>query len=454
MKLVKTLKAASAGVALLALAGCQEGDRQLSHNNKHYTPISPAMMATLSEKGVSARAPMLIRAYKKESELEVWKQNASGQYVLVKTFPMCRWSGQLGPKVREGDRQVPEGFYNITPGAMNPNSSFYLSFNVGYPNAYDKAHGRSGALIMVHGACSSMGCFSMTDQQIADIYALARESFSGGQASIQMQSYPFRFSPDNLAKYRADPNMPFWKMLKEGSDSFEVSKRETRVSVCDRKYVFNKSDAACRPDAASPIVQAVAAKAHTDEVQVAALVSSTPAVRRMYSDGDQHPSFRHRYAGDSVSQPGALAAGATEVAVADVPRAAPVATVAKASPRTTTVAAASPRSVGGPGPAEASAPQTAQAFSPAQQPKEQPSFFRKWIGGEEPQQPAAATAEAPKTPAATSASPAKAKADAAKAKQSKVRPKAPEKTASAADIALPPDASALKGFVATITGWR
>ena len=302
MTFANTLKAAAAVAALLALGGCQ-GERQLSQNNKHNVPMSAEMHASLSEKGVSARAPMLIRAYKKESELEVWKQNASGQYVLVKTFPMCRWSGQLGPKVREGDRQVPEGFYSITPGAMNPNSSFYLSFNVGYPNAYDRAHGRTGALIMVHGACSSMGCFSMTDQQIADIYALARESFAGGQQSIQMQSYPFRFSPENLAKYRADPNMPFWKMLKEGSDSFDVSKRETRVSVCDRKYVFNRSGSACAPDSASPIVQAVASKAHADDVKVASLTASTPAVRRIYSDGDQHPSFRHRYAGDNVSQP-------------------------------------------------------------------------------------------------------------------------------------------------------
>ncbi len=84
---------------------------------------------------------------------------------LLKTFPMCRWSGQLGPKVKEGDRQVPEGFYTITPGAMNPNSSFYLSFNVGYPNNFDRQLGRSGAHIMVHGDCSSMGCFAMTTRR-------------------------------------------------------------------------------------------------------------------------------------------------------------------------------------------------------------------------------------------------------------------------------------------------
>ena len=114
--------------------------------------------------------------------------------------------------MREGDRQVPEGFYSITPGQMNPNSAYYLSFNVGYPNAYDRAHGTTpAATIMVHGICSSAGCFSMTDAQIAEIYAIAREAFAGGQRAIQMQSLPFRMTAENLAKYRLDPNIGFWK---------------------------------------------------------------------------------------------------------------------------------------------------------------------------------------------------------------------------------------------------
>jgi len=161
-----------------ALAGCQDV------NTKAAKPIPSETLALMEKKGTSKSAPMLIRAYKKEAELEVWKQKSDGQYALLKKYPMCRWSGQLGPKTREGDRQVPEGFYNITPGQMNPNSSYYLSFNVGYPNAFDRAHGRGGGLIMVHGACSSAGCFSMTDDQIAEIYAIARESFAGGQRAI------------------------------------------------------------------------------------------------------------------------------------------------------------------------------------------------------------------------------------------------------------------------------
>ncbi len=152
---------------------------------------------------------------------------------------MCRWSGQLGPKVREGDRQVPEGFYSITPARMNPNSAYYLSFDVGYPNTYDRALGRTGGSIMVHGICSSAGCFSMTDEQIAEIYAIAREGFAGGQRAIQMQSYPFRMTAENLAKYRLDPNISFWNQLKEGADNFEVTKKDVEVGVCEKRYIFN-----------------------------------------------------------------------------------------------------------------------------------------------------------------------------------------------------------------------
>ena len=183
-------------------------------------------------------SPTLIRTYKKEAELEIWKMKSNGEYALLKTYPMCRWSGQLGPKKREGDMQVPEGFYTIAPGQMNPNSHYYLAFNVGYPNAYDRAYGRTGGTVMVHGVCSSAGCFSMTDEQVADIYAIARDAFRGGQREIQLQSYPFHMTAENLAKFRLDPNIDFWKELKNGSDHFEVTKQEPPVVVCGKHYVF------------------------------------------------------------------------------------------------------------------------------------------------------------------------------------------------------------------------
>src|SRR3954447_3565604 len=180
-----------ATVALITLAG-QDVRAATGDVPKHEAPTPAATLVLMRAKDTTPAAPILIRAYKKEAELEVWKKARSGRYVLIKTFPICRWSGQLGPKRTQGDRQTPEGFYAVTPTQMNPNSAYYLSFNIGYPNAYDRAHGGSGAFLMVHGTCSSAGCYAMTDQQIAEIYALAREAFAGGQQAFQFQAYPFR----------------------------------------------------------------------------------------------------------------------------------------------------------------------------------------------------------------------------------------------------------------------
>jgi murein L,D-transpeptidase YafK len=130
---------------------------------KHLAPIPSGTLALMAARNTSPGAPILFRSYKKEAEIEVWKQARDGRYVHLKTFPICRWSGQLGPQRQQGDRQAPEGFYSVASGQMNPNSSYHLSFNIGYPNAYDRAHGASGSHLMVHGACSSAGCFAMTD---------------------------------------------------------------------------------------------------------------------------------------------------------------------------------------------------------------------------------------------------------------------------------------------------
>ena len=207
------------------------------------------MVAEIAAKNMDKESPILGRIFKEESEMEIWKQNRDGEFVLLKTYPICRWSGDLGPKKKEGDRQAPEGFYTITPGQMNPNSSYYLAFNTGFPNAYDRAMGYTGAELMVHGDCSSRGCYAMTDEQIQEIYALARESFFGGQKAFQLQAFPFRMTPLNMAKHRDNPNFAFWKMLKEGYDHFNATHREPKVAVCDRRYVFD----AAAPDDSRPL---------------------------------------------------------------------------------------------------------------------------------------------------------------------------------------------------------
>lgn len=184
-------------------------------------------------------APILIRIYKEESTLEVWKQDRSGKFALLNSYPICKFSGNLGPKLVEGDYQAPEGFYDITPEQMNPNSSEYLAFNTGFPNVFDRSLGRTGSFLMVHGGCRSVGCYAMTDYAMEEIYGLVDEAFKGGQKKVQLQAFPFRMTLQNLATHAGDPNMPFWEMLKVGNDAFLATERPPRVAVCDRRYVFN-----------------------------------------------------------------------------------------------------------------------------------------------------------------------------------------------------------------------
>lgn len=252
-------------------------------NAKAMAPLKQETVTRLAGLGSSPEAAMMVRIFKESSELEVWKQTAGGGFKLFKSYQICAWSGDLGPKVKEGDRQSPEGFYTVTPGLMNPNSSYYLAFNTGFPNKFDRAYGRTGSDLMVHGDCSSRGCYSMTDESIAEIYALARESFKGGNASFQLQIYPFRMSAANLAKHAENPNMSFWKDIKEGYDRFEISKAPVSWDVCNKEYVFDvpgntSLDAlgSCPVTVAQNVPASVKAKAAADDAamqaEVAALV--------------------------------------------------------------------------------------------------------------------------------------------------------------------------------------
>src|SRR5271167_1816506 len=209
------------------------------------------LLSLLRQKKMPKYSPIVVRVFKEEAELEVWKQDTTGLFQILKIYPICRWSGDLGPKLQEGDRQTPEGFYTITPELMNPNSNFYLAINIGFPNAFDKANNRDGAFLMIHGACSSSGCYAMTDEQIGEIYSLASESLLGGQPSFQIQAYPFRLTPANLARHRTNPHVALWQMLKIGNDHFEATHLEPKVDVCDRGYIF---DAQPLPNSSNPLV--------------------------------------------------------------------------------------------------------------------------------------------------------------------------------------------------------
>ncbi|HEY3795678.1 MAG TPA: murein L,D-transpeptidase family protein [Bradyrhizobium sp.] len=305
--LVRALALSAALAAGALLAGCNTDEVSLATNAKANQPVPPKLIAAMVEKDMDLQSPILIRLFKQEAELEVWKQDRSGHFALLKTYPICRWSGDLGPKVREGDRQAPEGFYSITPAQMNPTSAYYLSFNIGFPNAYDRSLGRSGSELMVHGDCSSRGCYAMTDEQIAEIYSLGRESFFGGQRSFQFQAYPFQMTALNMARHRNNPNMPFWRMIKEGNDHFEVTKQEPKVDFCEKKYVF---DAAKPPNAThdpvfeasakcpayvipDDIADAVRQKQQADDAEMAKLVAKGTPMARLNTgiDGGMNKVF-------------------------------------------------------------------------------------------------------------------------------------------------------------------
>src|SRR5215469_12201489 len=293
-----------------AFAGSLMSVRCLADNQlpaKATKELSPQLLSLLQEKNMPKHSRILVRIFKEESELEVWKQDTTGHFQILKVYPICRWSGDLGPKVHAGDRQAPEGFYTITPELMNPNSNYYLAINTGFPNTFDKANDRDGAFLMIHGDCASVGCYAMTDDQIGEIYSLARDSFLGSQQSFQIQAYPFRMTPANLAHHRTNPHMAFWKMLKVGNDHFEATHLEPKVAVCSRRYVFDAQQptksstpivfdptGACPAFVVNPeIARPVRQKERVDEAQYKQLVKANVPVAPIHSglDGGMNRIF-------------------------------------------------------------------------------------------------------------------------------------------------------------------
>ncbi len=205
----------------------------------HLKPLPKDTMMLLGRKGMRPEQPIFVRIFKEESELEIWKQRDDGQFYHFKTYPICNWSGDLGPKIKRGDKQAPEGFYRVTRHQMNPNSNYHLAFNLGYPNAFDRAHGRTGEFLMVHGDCKSAGCYAMTDGLMEEIYALAREAFIGGQEAFEVHAFPFRMTDEKMALHEDSPHYEFWRTLKEAYDFFEETRIPPSIAVCERRYLVN-----------------------------------------------------------------------------------------------------------------------------------------------------------------------------------------------------------------------
>ena len=203
--------------------------------------VRPALERDLERLGARYAAPVFMRIFKRERELELWVQAADARYVLFRTYPVCAWSGHLGPKQREGDHQAPEGFYRVASGQLNPRSRYHLAFNLGYPNAHDRAHGRTGDFLMVHGDCVSIGCYAMGDAAIEEIYTLAAAALAGGQAAFDVHAFPFRPEAATLAAHASSPWHAFWSELEPAWAVFERTRRPPRIGVRNRRYTVEES---------------------------------------------------------------------------------------------------------------------------------------------------------------------------------------------------------------------
>ena len=341
--------------AALALAGCNETLEDISPKAEKQLPTK--LVQSLRARGMTKTSPIMLRIFKEEGKLEVWKQKDTGRYALATSYDICKWSGKLGPKFTEGDRQAPEGFYQIRPWQMNPRSNYHLAFNIGYPNNFDRAHGRTGSNLMVHGACSSAGCYSMSDEQVEQIYAFARDAFRGGQEEFQVQAFPFRMTAENMARYRDDPNYEFWTMLKEGYDHFEITKVPPKVDVCGRRYVFNSipeegrsfSPAAACPAMVQPAPLQTAYQSYQKQYQAAFSAalgeagkwkSPAPSIEGFREATVVADWTRRRARGENVTRlPPNLQPPESQVAAAPPPRPEPQVQTAAQEPEGTPLAA-------------------------------------------------------------------------------------------------------------------
>lgn len=223
-------------VALFACVPELPSQTRQEHKKAALAASFTDMRMQMEQRAFAWGAPVFLRIFKEESVLELWLQKPGGRYVLFKSYPICAYSGSLGPKMREGDRQAPEGFYAFNQGHLNPNSRYHLSFNLNYPNAYDRAHGYTGSYLMVHGKCVSIGCYAMGDVQIEEIYTLVAAALQNGQPFVRVHAFPFRLTQTNLARHGGNRWMPFWQMLKPGFDYFEAHHIPPEIDVVNGRY--------------------------------------------------------------------------------------------------------------------------------------------------------------------------------------------------------------------------
>ncbi|NJM30544.1 MAG: murein L,D-transpeptidase [Rhizobiales bacterium] len=219
-------------------------NRQLQTDRE--LPQTP-LAERLARKRFELGQPVLLRVFKEEGELELWLER-NNRYELALTYPICNWSGALGPKLKEGDGQSPEGYYLASPRQLKPDSRYYRAINVGFPNAFDAHMGRTGSFLMIHGDCVSIGCYAMTDAGIDDIYNAVESAMKQGQKAFAIHLYPFRMTAANLARHAQSKWRPFWENLGEGDRLFAASRQPPATAVCNGRYVFAAAESALPPN--------------------------------------------------------------------------------------------------------------------------------------------------------------------------------------------------------------
>ena len=221
--------------AVLAAAGVDDV-RTSPRSRAAVDARTPELTHALAEKGLELGDPVYLRLTKEPAVLTAYVANEHGVYEPFRSWPVCAYSGTLGPKQAEGDKQAPEGFYSVGPSQMNPASAFHLSFDIGYPNALDRANGRTGSYLMVHGNCVSVGCYAMTDAAIEEIWTLMQAALDHGQAAVPVHIYPFPMTAANLQRHVGNPNLPFWRSLAPAWAEFEKTGEVPAVRVTGGEY--------------------------------------------------------------------------------------------------------------------------------------------------------------------------------------------------------------------------
>jgi murein L,D-transpeptidase YafK len=256
------------------------------------TPDIERFQERLASKGLAIGSDVFIRIFKAESELELWLRNGQ-RFVLFETYPICHWSGTLGPKIKEGDKQNPEGFYKIRRRQLHLAGRWPRSLNLGFPNPYDRALSRTGSYILVHGGCSSTGCFAMTNSVMQEIFTLTEKALRSGQEYVNIHVFPFRMTEDNMERYASRDWSEFWRNLKEGYDAFEATHLPPRVGVCDKRYVVEQMNPEENP---APSVTALARRERLAAVRdftcFAANVNPSAGERGETADGVRRETSR------------------------------------------------------------------------------------------------------------------------------------------------------------------